>query len=488
MMATTDSNMNLLLYGAKGDGVTDDTTAIQNVIDTATRNGGAFITSPGGCVFKISKPLLFEKSNRITFDLNGSKIVQSADNSIILGHNCTNMIVRNLEVTYNPMPTVRSSDEVINFYNSNAAETGTVNLLFESLIVNGGKGAGILFDRGKFITVRNCEVKNTLADGIHFSRCIEGIFAYGNYVHDVGDDGIAIVSYGDGSGPCTGATISGNDVENGKARGIAIVGGENIEISSNSVINTVAMGIAIAKEGGAAPAYPTYGVKNISVTGNTIRNAGQLNAPAGKTRGHGILISAGGNCLISSNIIENSLDQGVFVEGATGPNKLAGNIIYDGDYHGIYVLNSPETEILYNSVFNNRIHGILVVTGSHRSVIKGNLSKNNAASAGPYRNLEMNNCNDCQVANNLMDDTRGGVDMCAIFNNDLRMDYQDNIFRKGGKTSVSFGGCTFNTYAEVEKTATAATAGRAALPSKPAGFIVKEIVGIGTVKIPYYNE
>lgn len=48
---------NVLDYGAKGDGVSDDTTAIQNTIDSAMENGGGAVVLPSG-EYKITSPIL----------------------------------------------------------------------------------------------------------------------------------------------------------------------------------------------------------------------------------------------------------------------------------------------------------------------------------------------------------------------------------------------------------------------------------------------
>jgi polygalacturonase len=52
----TDSTFNVMAYGAKGDGITDDTAAIQAALDAAGAVGGGQVYVPVG-VFIVRTPL-----------------------------------------------------------------------------------------------------------------------------------------------------------------------------------------------------------------------------------------------------------------------------------------------------------------------------------------------------------------------------------------------------------------------------------------------
>ena len=65
--------------GAKGDGISDDTLKLQQLLDSATKGG--LITSPAGMTYKITAPLTVKYSNTI-IDFNGSKIVYAGTQSL----------------------------------------------------------------------------------------------------------------------------------------------------------------------------------------------------------------------------------------------------------------------------------------------------------------------------------------------------------------------------------------------------------------------
>jgi nitrous oxidase accessory protein NosD len=67
---------NVKSFGAEGDGVTDDSTAIQNAINSLDRYKGGTIFFPANSVYYITKPIVINKDN-ITIECNGSKIIMA---------------------------------------------------------------------------------------------------------------------------------------------------------------------------------------------------------------------------------------------------------------------------------------------------------------------------------------------------------------------------------------------------------------------------
>ena len=67
---------NVLEFGAKGDGVTNDAKAIQKAIDTCTSEGGGRVLLPGGHTYNSGSILL--KSN-VDFHLEMGAVLKASD-------------------------------------------------------------------------------------------------------------------------------------------------------------------------------------------------------------------------------------------------------------------------------------------------------------------------------------------------------------------------------------------------------------------------
>jgi hypothetical protein len=112
-------------------------------------------------------------------------------------------------------------------------------------------------------------VERTQADGIHNTfGSTDGLVA-GNVVRATGDDCVAVVSYVRDGALTARTTIRDNECYEGAARGIAVVGGEDVVITGNHVEATRAAGIYFAGE----PSFDTYGVDRVQVVGNEVVGA-----------------------------------------------------------------------------------------------------------------------------------------------------------------------------------------------------------------------
>ncbi len=130
--------------------------------------------------------------------------------------------------------------------------------------------------------------ESTLADGIHITGASTDIRVHGNLSRDTGDDGIAVVSYQSDGDRCARINIDGNVVLRGHTRGVTCVGGIDVNIHGNIVDSTNVAGIYVAQE----TSFGTYGVDQVNVTGNTIRNANTYNTP---TVDHPAILVVGGD-------------------------------------------------------------------------------------------------------------------------------------------------------------------------------------------------
>ncbi|WP_114558935.1 right-handed parallel beta-helix repeat-containing protein [Desertihabitans aurantiacus] len=136
--------------------------------------------------------------------------------------------------------------------------------------------AGIYVD-GSSGTISGNRVEQTQADGIHVTEQSSAVTITDNDVVATGDDCIAVVGYRYQGGPSRDITIRGNDVGQGsQARGISVVGGEDVTIVDNHVERSRMAGIYISVEA----EYDTVDTLRIDVLDNVVDST-PTNQPSG---------------------------------------------------------------------------------------------------------------------------------------------------------------------------------------------------------------
>jgi parallel beta-helix repeat protein len=179
---------------------------------------------------------------------------------------------------------------------------------------NSASAAGIVVQHAERFLIAGNTVVRSLADGIHITGGSRNGRVLNNTVRETGDDMIAVVSYAD-KGPAArnsaaklanmwddqvermlarNVLISGNRVSGQySGRGITVVGGQSVAIVRNTIENVpYAAGILLAREA----VYQTFGVDNVTVEGNILRDVQTKSPPynvdnkfTGKRTGHGAI-------------------------------------------------------------------------------------------------------------------------------------------------------------------------------------------------------
>ncbi|CAI6076779.1 right-handed parallel beta-helix repeat-containing protein [Cohnella sp. JJ-181] len=195
----------------------------------------------------------------------------------------------------------------------------------ENMRIDKSSTAGILVEEASDDgVIAGNTIENTGADGIHITDGSTRIRIENNKVSGTGDDAIAVVSYLKDGAVTRDVTISGNDVGyDSKARGISVVGGEDVTIENNRIQRTEMAGIYISVE----KEWETADTKNIEVVKNTIEHTGMR-----KSGDHpNILVYASHGKLdditFDANTIKNAVNDGIGVWG-------------DGDLGNIYFSNN----------------------------------------------------------------------------------------------------------------------------------------------------
>jgi parallel beta-helix repeat protein len=328
-------------YGAKGDGTSDDTIAIQNAINIVKPTGGKVLFPKGRYLISsaITVPSyvtlegIGEKSEIFTVTNNLSLIVSET--------NAEKVVVRNLKVSGNGTGTQPA----------NAIDAPNVS----------AAGCGIVFIGVNKGLIENCIVDNCGGNGLNGNNGIAGIY----------------LTYG-----CHDCIVTKNRITNCR-NGInednffcqATKDAQNNLVSQN-YIDGCRFGIA-------TDCY--LSAKGFQVINNTIRNCMYTAVDVNKTS----------QVLIKGNWIEgngNTQQTGVYStainiygnsDGSVNPQNVLveGNMLINNYYHGIKVTNNS----YYISILNNQIlggsntqtggNGILL-QASRYVTVKGNTIEN----------------------------------------------------------------------------------------------------------------
>ncbi len=340
-LITKGPTIDVRAYGAKGDGVTDDTAALNSALAASAGKGICHIPRTGN-YYVISAPLTIYDNTHVQLDgwvylksssncnmlyMNGvSKVViegkgflngNSAGQTVIgIGgiyvNNSINVTVRDIDIGFVkswPFNTVGSTDifvENCRMYDSgNSCEfaASSYNCWFIGNVISGINDEGIAFYGGVYNSgaIGNIVANSTAGSGISVlndsaqpAAChdivISDNIVYNNHYSGIeANSGIGVVNYN--IKMHNNLCLYNNRGNIGGQGGIHIGSGTNVNISGNSIHH----------DGNGANA--SYGIRlaassfNVLVTGNHIGDEGQ-----GGTLGVGINLENASHVLISGNM------------------------------------------------------------------------------------------------------------------------------------------------------------------------------------------
>lgn len=195
----------------------------------------------------------------------GARLVFTAQNRGIKFQGGTGQYLRNwTTVLPNPIRGTRSPNTVF------AATTGTV---VDGGSINGAVSAGMIFFTSLEPKVSNFQVSNTGRDGLNFSNS-RNPRAQNITTNHTGDD--AVVFYNYESGPDLAGGYAGNITvtDSYKARGIAVVGQDNVIVENFTVDRTHGPGVYVAEEDNRL--YQMREPSNVIVRKGTVTRAGTI--------------------------------------------------------------------------------------------------------------------------------------------------------------------------------------------------------------------
>ncbi|MDQ3563047.1 MAG: right-handed parallel beta-helix repeat-containing protein [Pseudomonadota bacterium] len=334
-------------FGAKGDGVKDDTQAIQNAMNSMT-NGGT-LEFPAG-TYKYSKALKLTKPNVKLWGYGATlKPTNVNSHAIQLIANNTHIYGFRKE---SPWSWKRGGCQP---HGVNCYSIVALNSSNHQIIDNKVRYAtGIFALSSTNVLIGRNTVYRTYADAIHVTGRSSDVKISQNTVRENGDDMIAVVSYGQlSSYRVNNVLIEDNDVAgNYWGRGIAVVGGKDITIRNNLAQYTAhGPGILLYSETNKkGRTHPP--VSNVLVENNTIRHV-QTTAPVYNPKGIRVKLGWGGihiagyhlsrnfveNVMVRNNVVHTTYRDGITVTGYVSKVGLVGNALYNVGRNPIGVID-----------------------------------------------------------------------------------------------------------------------------------------------------
>ncbi len=373
------------VYGAVGDGTTDDTNAIQTAINTVK---DVYIP-PGD--FLISSALTLGNDSTLFGGGWDSVITTStANHDLISCSSVDRVTIRDLKL-----------DGVASTTNGN----------------------GILFTGCDDCLVYHCEIEGVSRDGVRATTVSRRITVEGCYFHDFTgsqQDSSDINFYSN----CQYSTARGNFCYGGNWHGI------KFQLTSyyNSAIGNI---VGAHTAYGIVATYETTPAKTYNkVIGNTIFDITGAALISGQERaGNGIYGVAGGNVIISNNSVRNtntSTDVEVLTPAGIGLSDMQGNCtishneVNSCDWYGIAVFSSDQAQV---SIDGNIIedcdrHHIYTKDSDHVSITNNTVWNTTNTQRGISVRHQTGTCTDIVVNNNnLYGDTTSGMGNGIYFQN-----------------------------------------------------------------------
>jgi len=306
-------------YGAVGNGVANDTTAIQNTISAVGASGGGAVYFPAG-TYKITSKLTIN-DNAVFLVGAGRQASILAPAAMATDHIYFNAVsdggLSNMAII--PSAAQTGTTASINIYNSH-------NVVLDNFLIFGNCQTGVLCDGGvdQFLTtVSNFEISNCAINGIQVGTAanfaqdtlITGGITAGCY------DGILLVH-------CSGVYVTNCDLLSSTNAGLATFPATSKYVTAclfTGVLadsTTVGSGFAFADNGG------------------KVTDINMVNCWAASNKLHGVI--CGAQCdgiLISGSRIINNQQNGIFLQGGRnytitgnqiGMNSMQGSALFNG--------------------------------------------------------------------------------------------------------------------------------------------------------------
>lgn len=343
--------LNVKDYGALGDGVTDDTAAIQDTVDAAINGGivfipaGAYIVDPDVSINLTSGITLMGASRKSVL-----KIKDNADvlDNLIKVENADRVVLKDFTVDGN-RTNQDASDAVSVNYGVYVASSDDVRI--QNVYVHDTTGVGIHVYNSVGTTVTDCESSGNRYHGFECEQDTNTLWQ-GNRGHHNSRHGIFISPGEVGGTGAIGNVIDGNSFDNNESYGVGFgidAGGLSIGLTKDNAITNNAI------TDNAEYGISAYRVDDVLIAGNTIAFNGFFGIYLYRAERNQVL----GNRLHNNSQTTNGAYDEILLEGANDGQASQHNIISDN--------------FIYINGVNKANYGIREATSSDGpNVIKNN--------------------------------------------------------------------------------------------------------------------
>lgn len=263
-------------YGAVGDGVANDQTALQNMLNDLRAGENVLMTKR----YRHSAQLTVPVPNTTWYWRGGELLATNRTTATLRIHGpaANGTTMHNARHIVDPWTGAESGGR------SGAGDVNTAPFSFENAervtmyapySANSAQ-TGFYLSGTKDSYFENVTVDRSFADGFHMTHNCEDVRVAGIEVYHPGDDAVAVVSYKLKSGaaidPCRRIHVSSIKVRYCHARGVSIVGGDDILYTDLDVWFTRAAGAAIMAESG----YNTHTPQRCKIKGGYVGHVGYM--------------------------------------------------------------------------------------------------------------------------------------------------------------------------------------------------------------------
>lgn len=374
---------NVKLYGAVGDGVTDDTQAFKDAFNT-----GLNVYIPDG-QYVISDYVEIPSSNVIVFGsgtiLDQSPAPTGYDIGCLYAENKSNIIIDGIKIQGTGAGLASTVGSEISF--NDCTNVKVVNCEISEVIKNYG------------ICFRHCDTAAAIGNYLHrFTYC--GIIGLNSCDHLSINDNILIDPTGISYANTYGVVLSGYDYPDSGSdpiptdlkaignyvkassphwEGIDAHSGVNVVIAENVVENTYT---GIAMVGSSATRY----IKRLTIANNVLN--GPTSGTGYASENCGIVTKKVEDCAIIGNVVKNwgkigtgSNNHGIRIIDTTGAivsdNEISGTGSGAATDNAINVTNGDKVAINNNTIVDNNIQRCIAFAGNSENVsIKNNFIRN----------------------------------------------------------------------------------------------------------------
>jgi len=238
-------SVSVLDFGAVGDGVTNDTAAIQAALNYAATLTGCTVLMPAGTYLVTSTLSFTGHSTQLVgvgrgiiptsyaLSNGGTQITYTGTNTVISFNGKQYCQVSDLTIRSTTASVGIYCGDIAHFFQVNRVVIDGQNALG---VATGFASAGVVIERSYYGTIQGCDIAYCSANGIYGFRECNGNFILMNSIRQCGT-GIRIT---DETSSSDGTQIIGNEIESarvdaGSAYGISLLGADSMMVIGNRI-------------------------------------------------------------------------------------------------------------------------------------------------------------------------------------------------------------------------------------------------------------